>query len=119
MIFKKYFIIFCLLLIAPVCQIFAETDTSNNQPESQLTDIQNKIQNDAPKEINNFWKNTGAPFCENIYNIIDSWLAKNMPAARNEFITEIQSMPSELWACIQEAWQWLIGSRDSLPNPNN
>jgi hypothetical protein len=104
MVVKKYFFLACFLLIVPISQSLAsDNDTLNN--------IQDKIKNDAPKEINNFWTNTGAPFVKNIYGIADSWLAKNMPAAREEFVSESQSMPKELWSAVVDTWHWIAGPK--------
>jgi hypothetical protein len=115
---KKYFFLVCLLLLIPVCRSFAQADatvtteqTDKTQVNNPLDNIQDKIKNEAPQKINDFWKTTGLPFCKNIYGNADSWLAKNMPAARDEFVKESQSMPKELWESVKELWSWLVGPK--------
>ncbi|MFA5177968.1 MAG: hypothetical protein WC427_00175 [Candidatus Paceibacterota bacterium] len=124
MAIKKFFIIFfffaCFLgLFCLNAQVSSEPIELENQTQAEPEDSETQINNpvdwektketidkNLPQAIVKFKEWVG-PFTENIIQTIEAWMTENMPAAKKEFLEDIQSLPKELWNSAGGIWAWI------------
>lgn len=100
---KKFGLVVCLFTCLSFGSFAYAEDTDNS---FTFDKVKETIEKGLPQKLIEL-KDWVFPYAGNAVTNIENWMGENMPAAKKEFVDEVQALPKELWDSGVSAYNWL------------